>query len=85
MVGLGSSAKEGSVNITKDLRNQFKSSQKIPTTPRATRTSVPVPSVAPVFEIPSIPVTQQSVRQRAAEDPALAATLLGGLGSAGLL
>ena len=85
VVGVGSSAKEGSVNLIKDLEDQFESSQKIPTTPRATRTSVPVPSVAPVFETPSIPVTQQSVRQRAAEDPALAATLLGGLGSAGLL
>ena len=50
-----------------------------------TRTSVPdvQPGVLPEQQM--IPGQQPSLRERAAQNPAAAATLLGGLGSAGLL
>ena len=57
---------------------------KQPSAPR-TRTNVQVPQVEPIPEIPSPQVADPSIRQRAKENPAVAATLLGGLGSAGLL
>ena len=48
------------------------------------RQATPVPQVAPPISAPQVkPV--QDIRQRARENPAIAATLLGGLGSAGLL
>jgi len=50
-----------------------------------TRTSVPVPEVSPVADLPPMPTAKPSIRQRAAENPAVAATLLGGLGNVGLL
>ncbi len=56
-----------------------------PSSPRVSRTSVPVPEVSPVNEMPSIASPDLSIRQQARENPAVAATLLGGLGNAGLL
>ena len=54
-----------------------------PAQPRATRTNIQVPNIAPV-QTPSVPEVS-NIRQRARENPAVAATLLGGLGNAGLL
>ena len=54
--------------------------------PTATRQSTSVPQVLPpVTTTQAQPVSNQNIRQRAKENPAIAATLLGGLGSAGLL
>ena len=56
--------------------------------PSKTRRSsaTPVPQVLPPINTAQAqPVLNQSIRQRAKENPAVAATLLGGLGSAGLL
>ena len=56
--------------------------------PLKTRRSsaTPVPQVLPPVNTAQVqPVANQSIRQRAKENPAVAATLLGGLGSAGLL
>ena len=62
------------------MKENFPSSQK------PTRTSTPVPQVLPpVNTAQGQPNSNQSIRQRAKENPAVAATLLGGLGSAGLL
>ncbi len=62
------------------MKENFPSSQK------PTRTSTPVPQVLPpVNTAQGQPISNQNIRQRAKENPAVAATLLGGLGSAGLL
>jgi hypothetical protein len=50
-----------------------------------TRTSVPDVQPGSLPEQQMIPGQQPSLRERAAQNPAAAATLLGGLGSAGLL
>ena len=50
-----------------------------------TRTSVPDVQPGSLPEPQMIPGQQPSLRERAAQNPAVAATLLGGLGSAGLL
>jgi hypothetical protein len=50
-----------------------------------TRTSVPDVQPGSLPEPQMIPGQQPSLRERAAQNPAAAATLLGGLGSAGLL
>ena len=68
-----------------------------PPTPRPMRT--PVPTVSPTLNVAPQPtqpqdilgqirqraIEKRNIRQRARENPAIAATLLGGLGSAGLL
>ena len=68
-----------------------------PPTPRPMRT--PVPTVSPTLNVAPQPtqpqdilgqirqraIEKRNIRQRAKENPAIAATLLGGLGSAGLL
>jgi hypothetical protein len=69
---------EGSQQLSSTLesaRNQNKKSTLPPT---------PVPQVLPPIETNSVNQTS-NIRQRAKENPAVAATLLGGLGSAGLL
>ena len=53
--------------------------------PPQTRTSVPDVQPGSLPEQQMIPGQQPSLRERAAQNPAAAATLLGGLGSAGLL
>lgn len=61
-------------------------SENFPSSQRPTRTSTSVPQVLPPVTTTQVqPVANQSIRQRAKENPAVAATLLGGLGSAGLL
>jgi len=52
--------------------------------PKTTPPPTPVPQVLPPIETGSINKTP-NIRQRAKENPAIASTLLGGLGSAGLL
>jgi hypothetical protein len=51
------------------------------------RTPTPVPNVTPggMPNISAPQVNQSSIRQRAAQNPAVAASLLGGLGNADLL
>ena len=49
----------------------------------ASRTNIQIPNVSPV-QAPAVSDVS-NIRQRARENPAVAATLLGGLGSAGLL
>ena len=71
--GLGSAA-SNEANFQAD---RIKSSI-MPPAPTVSRTSVQVPEVSPVNDIPDI-------RDRARNNPALAASLLGGLDSAGLL
>jgi len=78
-VGTVGSMKEGASNIARDLENRRVSSVPAP----VSRTTMPVPDVAPV-EISDVP-DFSNIRQRAKENPAVAATLLGGLGNAGLL
>jgi len=56
-----------------------------PAQPKQTRTSVPDVQPGSLPEQQMIPGQQPSLRERAAQNPAVAATLLGGLGSAGLL
>ena len=67
--------------ISQNFEDQMQS--RIPAPTPVTRTSIQVPDVSPV-ELPSMP-SVPSIRDRAKENPAVAATLLGGLGSAGLL
>ena len=78
-VGNVGSMKEGASNIARDLENRRVSSIPAP----VSRTTMSVPNVAPV-EISDVP-DFSNIRQRAKENPAVAATLLGGLGNAGLL
>ncbi len=80
-----SSMKSGASEIANDFRNQLQSDRTAPAAPRVNRTSVPIPSVDPVSEMPSIQSANQTLRERARENPAVASTLLGGLGNAGLL
>jgi hypothetical protein len=57
------------------------------------RTNMPVPNVQPLAYMPDMPAPitndmpppPMSIRDRIKQDPALASTLLGGLGNAGLL
>lgn len=71
--------------LTREFKNQLESkpTTSTPVPPSISRTNIQVPDVAPV-QTPSISDVS-SIRQRAKENPAVAATLLGGLGSAGLL
>ena len=71
--GLGSSASNEA-----DFQVDRIKSSIMPPAPTVSRTSVQVPEVSPVNDIPDI-------RDRARNNPALAASLLGGLDSAGLL
>jgi hypothetical protein len=82
-----STAKEESLNLVNDLQDVVN---------KPSRTSVQVPNVSPVnFKpyLPDMPAPQYndvpaqpvSLRDRVKSNPALAATLLGGLGNAGLL
>ena len=80
-----SSMKSGASEIANDFKNQLQSDRRSPAAPRVNRTSVPVPSVEPVSEMPSVAAANQTLRERARENPAVASTLLGGLGNAGLL
>ena len=72
---------EGAEEGAKQVSSIIESTQRQPkTTPPPT----PIPQVLPPIE--TSPANQTSdIRQRAKENPAVAATLLGGLGSAGLL
>jgi len=71
--------------LTRDFKEQLESKQKTSSLAPApvSRTTMPVPNVNPV-EISEVP-DFSNIRQRAKENPAVAATLLGGLGNAGLL
>ena len=71
--------------LTREFKNQLESkpTKSAPVQPRATRTNIQVPNIDPV-QTPSVPEVSD-IRQRARENPAVAATLLGGLGNAGLL
>jgi len=60
--------------------------------PNPSRTNMPVPTIEPLAYMPDMPTTNVptpsssgSLRDRVRQNPALAATLLGGLGNAGLL
>jgi hypothetical protein len=80
-------AQEGSRQLSA-LLNTAQSQMKAPTPPRT-----PVPQVQPAIQPEQIsvpapaqqPMGMMDIRERARENPAVAATLLGGLGSAGLL
>ena len=67
-------------NVVGDRMPQISSLRQAATSRQAT----PVPQVAPPVSAPQVKRVQD-IRQRARENPAIAATLLGGLGSAGLL
>jgi len=72
---------EGAEEGAKQVSSIIESTQRQPkTTPPPT----PVPQVLPPIKTSSVNQTS-NIRQRARENPAVAATLLGGLGSAGLL
>jgi len=66
------------------LGNQM---EKINTPAQQPKTRTSVPNVQPgaLPELPVPPNAQPSIRERAAQNPAVAASLLGGLGNAGLL
>lgn len=77
-------AQEGSRQLSAVLK-QVKGQAKAPPS-----TKTPVPQVLPPIPMPSPPKAQQpmgmmGIRERAKGDPAVALSLLGGLGSAGLL
>ena len=69
---------EGSQQLSSALESARNQNKKL--TPPPT----PIPQVKPPIEVGSVSQTP-NIRQRAKENPAIAATLLGGLGSAGLL
>ena len=69
---------EGSQQLSSALESARNQNKKL--TPPPT----PIPQVKPPIEVGSVSQTP-NIRQRAKEKPAIAATLLGGLGSAGLL
>lgn len=72
---------EGAEEGAKQVSSIIESTQRQPkTTPPPT----PVPKVLPPIETSSVN-QKRNIRQRAKENPAIASTLLGGLGSAGLL
>ena len=79
--GLGSAASNEA-----DFQVDRIKSSIMPPTPTVSRTSVQVPEVSPVDDIASIQASPQtSIRERARGNPALAASLLGGLDNAGFL
>jgi len=79
--GVGSAAS----NETDFQVDRFKKSLT-PSSPSVNRTSVPVPEVSPVNNMSIMPSSPQtSIRERAKTNPYIAASLLGGLGNAGLL
>ena len=67
--------------------------EKIKAPGATSRTSIPVPDVQPLAYMPDMPAPSfddvpppaMSIRDRVRQNPALASTLLGGLGNAGLL
>lgn len=69
---------EGSQQLSSALESARNQNKKL--TPPPT----PIPQVKPPIEVGSVNQTS-NIRQRAKENPAIASTLLGGLGSAGLL
>mgnify|MGYP003120825281 FL=1 len=82
-----SSAKDRTQRAISDMEEKIKA-------PGATsRTSIPVPDVQPLAYMPDMPAPSfddvpppaMSIRDRVRQNPALASTLLGGLGNAGLL
>ena len=81
---VGQTAVQSTAEALGSASDQAKSLVKSELTPRSVTT--PVPQVLPpVNTAQAQPVPNQNIRQRAKENPAVAATLLGGLGSAGLL
>ena len=83
----GAQGLEEAVSEVKDQSSAYMESmaqrQQRPAPAPVTRTNIPVPEVAPV-ETPGMPQSS-SIREQARENPAVAATLLGGLANAGLL
>ena len=80
------SIEEGVSETTKQGRaylDSMAARQQRPASQTITRTNIPVPEIPPV-QTPAVSDVS-NIRQRARENPAVAATLLGGLGSAGLL
>ena len=83
----------GNVAARQGAAQLLTSPQQVRGTPPANQTSVP--DVKPPIDVQDLKMTrtinpkfvqqQQNIRQRAKENPYVAATLLGGLGSAGLL
>jgi len=81
---MGQTAVQSTNEALSSASDQAKSLVKSELKPKSSAT--PVPQVLPpVTTTQGQPVANQSIRQRAKENPAVAATLLGGLGSAGLL
>ena len=81
---MGQTAVQSTAEALGAASDQAKSLVKSELKPKSLAT--PVPQVLPPIDTTQVqPVANQSIRQRAKENPAVAATLLGGLGSAGLL
>ena len=79
--GLGSAASNEA-----DFQVDRIKSSIMPSTPSVRRTSVPIPEVSPVMEMPPMPDgSQSSIRDRVRDNPALAASLLGGLENIGFV
>ena len=79
--GLGSA-----VSNEADFQVDRIKSSIMPSTPSVRRTSVPIPEVSPVMEMPPMPDgSQSSIRDRVRDNPALAASLLGGLENIGFV
>ena len=89
----GQASSQGISKEADRVKNLINNSVKDNTGPKTPTTSTPVPSVQPgALEdlpykvVPPSPLSAKtSIRQRAMGDPTIAATLLGGLGSANLL
>jgi hypothetical protein len=81
IAGVTSSLGSEAERFAEGLSEQMES--RVPAAPQITRTTIPVPEVAPV-DTPSLPQSS-SIREQAKQNPAVAATLLGGLGNMGLL
>ena len=85
VVGGASDAKEESRAALEGFKSKLNK-------PNPSRTNMPVPTIEPLAYMPDMPTTNVatpsssgSLRDRVRQNPALAATLLGGLGNAGLL
>ena len=85
VVGGTSDAKEESRDVLESFKSKLNE-------PNPSRTNMPVPTIEPLAYMPDMPTTNVptpspsgSLRDRVRQNPALAATLLGGLGNAGLL
>jgi len=88
---LGAQTTDESISSGIDQTEKFiqNSQESLPNTRTTSQSNIPIPEVSPIFEIPEIQSAslqpQQSIRDRVRDNPALAASLLGGLSNIGFV